>query len=708
MSEWPVVPYARATLLVTALNLASPGVLAADEQNASGELDPMVVSATRTDTPISELSRSVSVIDQRQIRQQASLDSNLGTILSRTVPGFGPSTEAASNFGQTLRGRDFLVLIDGIPQSTPLNDQSRDLNTIAASSIERIEVVRGGTAAYGFGATGGLVNVITRKPSDEPLAGYSQAGASVSTEETDDSEIYETEHRVSGTRGDFDYVLSASLADRNGRFDSEGRRIPPNPLGSQGGLSDTQELSLLAKGGFALGGDQRLEFMVNHLDNEQDSDFTFGSPSTLGADPLPNSRRTPAIPVSEAIAGTAAVRDPTTENTTGSITYTNRDFRGSSIRLNTYFGDRTIVFPRFPGFSQGRSESQKFGSRLTIDTPVSLGGRDATVTWGLDYLGDEVDTERFGSGLTADPLDLDQDAVAAFGQLEVPFGDTGLVRAGVRREAIEVDAATVQSNFSGNTVLGGTVDFDATLFNASGVLYLTDSLELYGGYSQGFSIASLGREIRDAGAFGAGDTFRAEQFESEANEVDNYELGLRTFSGGLQASVTAFYTESDDGTTFTQDLQIQKVEEETYGLEASLDHELGRATRVGGTLTVTEGEKENPDGSSEDLPNTRVQPERLTAYVEHAPTPRWNNRLQLQVVGHRDPETDDFGGGEVDGYELVDLVSSYRLGPGDLQVSISNLFNEDYFPAVNQAFNIPSGFSKGPGRRVGVSYALEW
>ena len=147
-------------------------VEAGSDASADGdEIAPVVVSATRTDTPVSELSRSVTVVDEQQIREQASLDRNLGTILSRTVPGFGPSTEANSNFGQTLRGRKFLVLIDGIPQSTPLNDQSRDLNTIAPSSIERIEVVRGGTAAYGFGATGGLVNVITKKPSKEPLAG---------------------------------------------------------------------------------------------------------------------------------------------------------------------------------------------------------------------------------------------------------------------------------------------------------------------------------------------------------------------------------------------------------------------------------------------------------------------------------------------------------------------------------------------------------
>ncbi len=170
--------------------LAIGPVQADDGDEGTDDLEPVVVSATRTETPVSELSRSVTVVDEQEIEEQASLDRNLGTILSKTVPGMGPSTEANSNFGQSMRGRGYLVLIDGIPQSTPLNDQSRDLNTIAPSSIERIEVVRGGTAVYGFGATGGLVNIITKKPSEEPVAGYSQAGARVSTEETDDSGIY--------------------------------------------------------------------------------------------------------------------------------------------------------------------------------------------------------------------------------------------------------------------------------------------------------------------------------------------------------------------------------------------------------------------------------------------------------------------------------------------------------------------------------------
>ncbi len=711
----------RQAIGLMGITLVATGPVQAENGDAGAEdLDPVVVSATRTEKPVSELARSVTVVNEQEIEEQASLDRNLGTILSKTVPGMGPSTEANSNFGQSMRGRNFLVLIDGIPQSTPLRDGFRDLNTIAPSSIERIEVIRGGTAVYGFGAAGGLVNIITKEPSDQPVAGYSQGGASFSTEETDDSGIYETEHRVSGTSDDWDYLLSGSYVERNGRFDSEGRRIPPNPMGSQGGFSDTDEFSLLGKAGYDFdGGDQRLEVMINHFENKQDSDHTFGAfiddgtgnpapGSTLDQDPLPNSRRTPAIRVEDALAGSTAVVDPGTENTTGNLTWLNRDLSGSQVRLNTYFGDQSVIFPRFPNFPQGEIESEKFGSRVTVNTPVTLKDTDATAIWGVDYLGDETQANRFGPGATSDVPDMDQDAFAVFGDLEVPMGDIGLVRGGVRHEEITVDVGTVQSNQWGNTVTGGTLDYSETLFNLSSVFYLSESSEIFASYSQGFSIADIGRVIRDAGPFSGGATFSAEEFESDAEKVDNYELGYRFFQGPVSGSLVAFYSESDNGATFNQNLQIEKFSESVHGIEATLDYAVSRRTNVGATFSWAEGESENDAGVTEDLPNTRISPEKLTGYAEYSPSAGWDNRLQVMAIGDRDPDTNQFGGGEVDGYTLVDFTSRYEVGPGAVRVSLSNLLNEDYYPAVNQAFDSSFAYAKGPGRRLGVSYAMQW
>ncbi|WP_223342184.1 AMIN domain-containing protein [Synechocystis sp. PCC 7339] len=81
----------------------------------------IVVSATRTEEEIANIPRSVTVIQRAEIEQQTQVYSSLADILGQLVPGLAPSTGSASQFGQPLRGRNVLVLIDGVPQTTNSN-----------------------------------------------------------------------------------------------------------------------------------------------------------------------------------------------------------------------------------------------------------------------------------------------------------------------------------------------------------------------------------------------------------------------------------------------------------------------------------------------------------------------------------------------------------------------------------------------------------
>lgn len=722
-----VVPFC--SVLALAVGTAFPVGVAAQEAESdetSVALDEVVVSATRRETAASDLTRSVTSIGGEEIREQTQHDRNLSTVLAKKVPGFSPSTETASNYGQNLRGRNFLVLIDGMPQSTPLRDGARDLNTIDPAAIERVEVVRGGTAVYGFGATGGLVNIITKKPSEEALAGYSQAGARVSTTKTSDSGEYETTHRVSGTQGDWDYLASGTFVQRNGRFDSEGRRIPPNPNGAQGGFADSEQFNILGKVGREFDdGRQRLDFSFNRFDLEQDTDYIYAAEirdpdtndlccgATVSSDPTPNSRRTPAIRKSEAITDDDDVVDAGTENTLAQLRYTHRDVLGGDLELNTYYGDQTVVYPRFPDYPQSDIESEKVGSRLTLDTPLAWAGGGTRVTWGADVLRDETETAFYGEDDPESTVPaMEQDAAAVFAQLHLPVGDRGAIRGGLRHEEVRVDTERVEANNNFHTVRGGTLSYSKTLPNLSGVLYLTDADELFASYSQGFSIADVGRVIRDAGPYNAdpnnAQTFEVDEFESEAQTVDNYEIGIR---GGteLRYAVAAFYSESDNGTTYDEDLNIQKTPETIHGMEVSLDYDLTRSWLIGGTASWAEGERETETGEV-DLDNSRVSPPKYTAHAEYAPSTLWDGRVQLTHIGDRDPDTGpgSFAPGEVEGYTLVDLSARMSVGPGDLRLSVANVFNEDYYPAINQAIDANYAYAKGPGRTVGASYEVNW
>jgi iron complex outermembrane receptor protein len=654
-------------------------------------LDPVVVSATRTETPVSQLTRPVTVVDAEDIGTQKRLDRSLGDILSKEVPGFSPSTEALTDFGQTLRGRTFLTMIDGVPQTTPLRDGRRSLNTIDADAIERVEVVRGGTAAYGFGATGGLVNVITRRPEDGAVNAHSEAGLKFSTLHPEDSVEWHANQRVSGRTGQLDYVLSGTFVQRNSFFDAEGDRIPADPFGVQGGLADTDEANLLGKLGYEFGGgEQRLELTANHFNLLQDTEW-----GGLGTGNPATGQKTPAV------RGNINAENPGTINTTLSLNYSHEDLFGSEVKSKVYYNDLTTRFSKFPGFPQVEIVSEKAGARLTVDTPVELQTLPFNLIWGADYLHDT--TVQNGIDAPSNTPDMEQDAIAGFLEAEVPIADWGLVRAGVRHEAISVDVDDVV-NRRGLFVNGGTLTFNETLFNASGVVYVTDHVDLFGGFSQGFSLADIGRAISD------GTATQAEALESEAQKVDNYELGIRSSHDSWDASLTGFLSESENGTTFDSGLSIVKQPERIYGVELSAKAQPHELMRLGGTVSWMEGvvDLDNDGDFEEDLPSTRIPPAKVTGYVEYTPTDWWTARFQGFYSGSRSPDSTLFGGAEVEDYVTFDLYSSFDTGYGTLQIGIDNLFNQDYFPVLNQAAAQSFAYSKAPGQTISLSYSVKW
>ncbi|MBW0961556.1 TonB-dependent receptor plug domain-containing protein, partial [Escherichia coli] len=85
---------------------------------------------------------------------------------AKAVPGMSDSSRTITEYGQTLRGRSMLVMVDGVPLNTN-RDSSRNLANIDPALIERIEVIRGSSAIYGSGATGGIISITTRPAGGE-------------------------------------------------------------------------------------------------------------------------------------------------------------------------------------------------------------------------------------------------------------------------------------------------------------------------------------------------------------------------------------------------------------------------------------------------------------------------------------------------------------------------------------------------------------
>lgn len=154
--------------LVFAFFIIPAPSLAAREPDERAEqlLQEVVVTATRFSQRIEKLPIGVSIINAEQIKNSAAstlpeLLQQLAGVHTRNVDGSPDPQIDMRGFGIT-GNQNTLVLLDG--QRMNENELTGiRWSTVPLDSIERIEVLRSsGAVTYGAGATGGVINIVTR------------------------------------------------------------------------------------------------------------------------------------------------------------------------------------------------------------------------------------------------------------------------------------------------------------------------------------------------------------------------------------------------------------------------------------------------------------------------------------------------------------------------------------------------------------------
>jgi vitamin B12 transporter len=131
---------------------------------AGHAIEPVIVTATRTETPIRDVIASVELILGEELLRQPASD--LGDAL-RKVPGvevarLGGPGQQTSLFIRGTESNHVLVLVDGL-RINPGTIGSASIQNIAPELVERVEIVKGPRSTlYGSDALGGVINVITR------------------------------------------------------------------------------------------------------------------------------------------------------------------------------------------------------------------------------------------------------------------------------------------------------------------------------------------------------------------------------------------------------------------------------------------------------------------------------------------------------------------------------------------------------------------
>jgi len=188
------------------------------------QLGPVTVTASRFETPVSLFPKSVTVLEAESIEEQPSFDHNLNAGLSKTVPG----VSFADSGGNTprIRGRNASVRINGVEVNDTIFSFSTPQQSIASSSLERVEVVRGSDATFGFGASGGAINYITRRPTPGPMQVEAYAELDFQDEDIEESFGQRAGFSATGSKGAFEYALGADARFANTLFDPDVNPLP--------------------------------------------------------------------------------------------------------------------------------------------------------------------------------------------------------------------------------------------------------------------------------------------------------------------------------------------------------------------------------------------------------------------------------------------------------------------------------------------------
>jgi len=187
---------------------------------STSDEDTLIVTANRTESSLWDSPATIQVIDRQTLQHSTSV--SLADDL-QDIPGVEVTDNALAGRKQIrIRGEAssrVLILIDGQVVSYQRAGQNYGAGLlIDESALERIEVVKGPySVLYGSQAIGGVVNFITKKGGDKPLAGSVKAVYNSATAGWEESAA------AWGSIGNFDYRINGSYSDQGDRDTPDGR-----------------------------------------------------------------------------------------------------------------------------------------------------------------------------------------------------------------------------------------------------------------------------------------------------------------------------------------------------------------------------------------------------------------------------------------------------------------------------------------------------
>lgn len=668
--------------------------------------EQVTITASRLGAQIQDLATTVSIVPEASLQTQLTISTDVLEALDNTVPGLTVSRGIRSACDSNIRGRTASYQINGIPINQDLRASNCNaMFQISPEALERIEVVRGATAIYGAGAPGGIVNLITRRARSEQLELDGFAGYSFNPEHSKTAE-YNVYAGAGQMIGNFDWYLGGAYQDQGAARAPEGQLVPREEFRSWS-FNGSAGLDFMQAGRLRVTG----TYYHENRGDEYAMDFDFLDDDGFAA----------VVPIEDnpykddqgydrqyTLLGSYEV-----DNVLG-----HRLAIAAFTQQQTYIQRANFFFSSSFGneFLDSDTESGHSGFRSTLAKTFMFGQTEFDLTYGFDYLNARF-YRPFVDPATGDITgfispEITLRTYAFFAQGDLDFGRFSII-GGARWELYrgEVGSEGYDPLLPGSATPGDIGESDLALFNIGARFQATPGLQFYGGFSQGAELTELGRAARNI--------VDPSLITPEPATSDQYEIGLRGSSGQWSYSAAAYYSESERASELQEDPSCQgepfcpliplRVPQRFHGLEATLDWTRDERLSIGGLVTYQQGQILDEDLGYIDYGSDVVSPFRVTGYVEFELFQGWRNRIQATYFSEADYYSPVWGSDiDTESAFVVDLTSSYPLGPGVVALGISNLFDNEYVNITNQASGrIDSGFYyREEGRRLSLTYRV--
>ena len=669
--------------MLTLLLGVSPG----SAQLANGApVDEIVITATRMESSVRDVARSVSIIDKDRIQldtQQLGLQEALAGVpglylqngynfaqdLRISLRGFG----ARSSFG--IRG--IRILVDGIPETLP--DGQAGVDSIDIGSIQSIEVLRGPAASLYGNAAGGVIAISSELETDMPyLEGRIATG---------DHGYSQMQLKSAGKFGAANYLVNLSHSALDGYRDHSKAR----------GRVVNSKLSV------PLGTADELIFSLNLSDQPKAEDPGAITAAQAAADPTSARERNVQFDGGEAL-----------EQQRFGVVY-RRSRPAGELRLRTYYTWREFA-NRLPFVAGGSVDLDRFvhgfGAQYSIAESSAV---PLHLSFGVDLDRQDDNRKRFDN-------DQGQPGALAFAQRE-RVDSTGIyvqaryqldaawaILAGLRHDRIRYD---IGDRFLANGDDSGDLEFDQASPSVA-LNYRMDDGVLFASYSSGFETPTT-TELANPDAGGGFNP------QLDAQTADNFEIGYRHTGGALYYELAWFTIQLEEelipfelpefpGRTFYSNSGSSS----RNGIEAALQWEFANGLRIDAAATWSDFNFDDfvDDGGNDFGGNRLPGLPRRFAYLglSYRSDSGFSGTLEARYSG--DLYADNANTTEVSAYSVANFRLAREFAAGRWRIrpyaGINNLFDQSYHGNIR--INAFGGryFEPAPERNFYVGVVLNY